>query len=134
MRLIRILVALAIVVLVPVLSASGAHATIDGPCSASGTISATTYDASRAAVKIPRSGDVHWKGAINNGGSGPRPIEGKVYIKLPPPLGQIQLAGNWNGPSSLYANPGTDHYDMPAGVLGPEVTGARPPPPRRPTL
>ena len=122
MRVIRILIALAIVVLVPVLTASAAHATINGPCTASGKISATTYDASRASAKIPRSGDVHWKGAINNGGSGQRPIEGKVYVKLPPPFGNIQLAGSWNGPSSLYANSGTYHYDMPSALVGPKFT------------
>jgi hypothetical protein len=122
MRLIRILVALAIVVLVPVLSASAAHATIKGPCTASGKIGATNYDASRASVKIPRKGDVHWKGAINNGGSGRRQIEGKVYIKLPPPIGKIQLAGSWNGPSSSYANKGTFHYDLPSVLVGPKFT------------
>jgi hypothetical protein len=122
MRVIRVLVALAIVVLVPVLTASAAHATINGPCTASGKISATTYDASRASVKIPRSGDVHWKGAINNGGSGRRPIEGKVYVKLPPPIPKLQLAGSWNGPSSLYANSGTYHYDMPSALVGPKFT------------
>src|SRR5262245_30568263 len=122
MRVIRVVIALAIVVLVPVLSASSAHATIKGPCTASGKISATTYDASRASVKIPRSGDVHWKGAINNGGSGKRQIEGKVYIKLPPPIGKIQVAGSWNGPSSLYANSGTYHYDMPSVLVGPKFT------------
>ena len=122
MRVIRVLVALAIVVLVPVLTASAAHATIKGPCTASGKISATTYDASRASVKIPRSGDVDWKGAINNGGSGRRQIEGKVYIKLPPPLPKLQLAGSWNGPSSLYANSGTYHYDLPSALVGPKFT------------
>jgi len=122
MRVIRVLVALAIVVLVPVLTASAAHATIKGPCTASGKISATTYDASRPSVKIPRSGDVHWKGAINNGGSGRRQIEGKVYIKLPPPIPKLQLAGSWNGPSSLYANSGTYHYDLPSALVGPKFT------------
>ena len=122
MRVIRVLVALAIVVLVPVVTASAAHATIKGPCTASGKISATTYDASRASVKLPRSGDVHWKGAINNGGSGRRQIEGKVYIKLPPPIPKLQLAGSWNGPSSLYANSGTYHYDLPSALVGPKFT------------
>lgn len=120
MKLIRLLVAVAIVVLVPLLSASAAHATINGPCTASGTISATTYNASRASVKIPRTGDVHWTGAINNGGSGKRPIEGKVYIKMPPPFPKLQLAGSWNGPSSLYKNSGTYHYDMPSVLVGPK--------------
>ena len=122
MRVLRVLVALAIVVLVPVLTASAAHATINGPCTASGKISATTYDASRPSVKIPRSGDVHWRGAINNGGSGRRPIEGKVYIKLPPPIPKLQLAGRWSGPSSLYANTGTYHYDMPSALVGAKFT------------
>ena len=45
MRLIRILVASAIVVLVPLLSATAAHATITGPCTASGTINGTIYTA-----------------------------------------------------------------------------------------
>ncbi len=120
MKLIRLLVAVAIVVLVPLLSASAAHATINGPCTASGTISATTYNASRASVTIPRTGDVHWTGAINNGGSGKRPIEGKVYIKMPPPFPKLQLAGSWNGPSSLYKNSGTYHYDMPSVLVGPK--------------
>jgi hypothetical protein len=122
MRVIRVLIALAIVVVVPVLTASAAHATINGPCTASGRIRATTYDARRASVKIPRSGDVHWQGAINNGGSGQRPIEGKVYIKLPPPFGKVQLAGSWDGPSSLHANRGTYHYDLPAVLVGPKFT------------
>jgi hypothetical protein len=122
MRVIRIVIALAIVVLVPVLTASAAHATIEGPCTASGKISATTYNASRASVKIPRTGDVQWKGAINNGGTGQRPIEGKVYVKLPPPFGKVQVAGSWDGPSSLYANRGTYHYDMPTVLVGPKFT------------
>jgi hypothetical protein len=119
MRLFRLLVAIAIALLVPVLTSSPAAATIDGPCTASGKISATTYDASRASVKIPRTGDVQWKGAINTG-SGKRQIEGKVYIKLPPPFGKLQLAGSWDGPSSRYANSGTYHYDMPTVLVGPK--------------
>ena len=120
MRLSRMLGATAIALLVPVLTSSPAAATVNGPCTASGKISATTYDASRASVKIPRTGDVHWKGAIDTGGSGKRPIEGKVYIKLPPPFGRVQLAGSWNGPSSRYANRGTYHYDMPSVLVGPK--------------
>ena len=122
MRLTRLLGATAITLLVPVLTSSPAAATINGPCTASGKISATTYDASRASVKIPRTGDVHWKGAIETGGSGKRQIEGKVYIKLPPPFGRVQLAGSWDGPSSRYANSGTYHYDMPSVLVGPKFT------------
>ena len=120
MRLIRLLGAIAIALLVPVLWLAPAAATINGPCTASGRISRTTYDASRASVKIPRSGDVNWKGAINTGGSGKRQIEGKVFIKVPPPFGRIQIAGSWDGPSSRYANSGTYHYDMPSVLVGPK--------------
>ena len=80
MRLIRILVAAAIILGVPVLFASSASGTISGPCTASGTINGATYNATQTFVVIPRKGDVHWKGAINTG-SGTRPVEGKVYLK-----------------------------------------------------
>ena len=98
MRLIRILVAAAIVLGVPVLFASSAGATISGPCTASGSITTgsgpgRTYRATQKAVVIPRKGDVHWKGAIKRGG-GKRNIEGKVYIKLPPPIGKIEIGGS----------------------------------------
>jgi hypothetical protein len=123
MRLIRILVATAIAVLVPVLTATTAHATIKGPCTASGTINGATYFASQPSAAIPRKGDVHWKGAINNGGRGKRNIEGKVQLELPPPFGKVVIGnGSWNGPSSRYANQDTYHYDLPAVLIGPKFT------------
>jgi len=122
MKVIRVLIALAIVVLVPLLDASAAHATINGPCTATGTIKTKTYDARQASAKIPRSGDVRWTGAINTPGRGQRPIEGKVEIKLPPPFGKVQLAGSWDGPSSRHRNRGTYHYDLPAVLVGPKFT------------
>ena len=98
MRLIRILVVAAIVIGVPILFASSASATINGPCSASGRITTgsgpgKTYHATQKSVVIPRKGDVHWKGAIKRGG-GKRNIEGKVYIKLPAPIGKIEIGGS----------------------------------------
>ena len=121
MRLIRILVAGLIVVGVPILSASSASATISGTCTASGRINGKTYNARQSSVVIPRKGDVHWKGAIKGGG-GKRNIEGKVYIKLPPPIGKIELGGSWNGPSSRYRNSGVYHYDLPSVLVGPKFT------------
>ena len=122
MRLIRILVAAAIVLGVPVLFASSASGTISAPCTASGTINGTTYDAAQTSVVIPRKGDVHWKGAIKTG-SGKRNIEGKVYLKLPPPFGKIVVGnGSWNGPSSSTANNGVYHYDLPSALVGPKFT------------
>ena len=117
------LVAVAIVSVVPLLSAAGAGATVKGPCTAGGTIKGKTYDATAASVKIPRSGDVAWKGAINRGGSGTRPVEGKVYLKLPPPWSKVVIAdGDWDGPSSRNANSGTYHYSLPSVLVGPKAT------------
>ena len=122
MRLIRILVATAIALGVPILFASSAGATITGPCTASGTINGTTYNATQKSVVIPRQGDVHWKGAISTG-SGKRNIEGKVYLKFPPPFGKMVVAnGSWNGPSSSYANSGKYHLDLPSALAGPKFT------------
>jgi hypothetical protein len=122
MRLIRILVAAAIVLGVPVLFASSASGTISGPCTASGTINGVTYDATQPSVVIPRKGDVNWTGAIQNA-SGTRNIEGKVYLKFPPPFGKIVVAnGDWNGSSSRNANSGKYHYDLPSALVGPKFT------------
>src|SRR5436305_788540 len=87
----RIHTAAAIALGVPVLFASSASGTIIGPCTASGTINGVTYNASQPSVVIPRKGDVNWTGAIQNA-SGTRNIEGKVYLKLPPPFGKIVVA------------------------------------------
>ena len=60
-------------------------------------------------------------------GSGKRNIEGKVYLKLPPPFGKIVIGnGSWDGPSSRYANNGVYTYDLPVGARRPEVHGVRP--------
>ena len=128
MRTIRILVAAAIIVLVPVLTATAARATINGPCTATRdgrTASSTT--ATRHPSSIPRKGDLHWKGAISTG-SGKRNIDGKVYLKLPPPFGQMVIAnGSWDGPSSRYTNAGEYHYNLPAALIGPKFTILRAP-------
>jgi hypothetical protein len=122
MRLIRILVAAAIALGVPILFASSASGTINGPCTASGTIKGKTYNATQKSVVIPREGDVRWKGAVS-AGSGSRNIEGKIYLKFPPPFGKIVVAdGDWNGPSSSYANSGKYHYDLPSVLVGPKFT------------
>jgi hypothetical protein len=119
MKMIRILVATAIIVLVPTLSAAAAHATVDGPCTATATIGQTSYDATQKSVEIPRKGAVAWKGSIP--GRGRRVINGKIYLKLPKPFGQIEIGnGSWNGPSSRYKNSGVYVYDFPAAMVGPK--------------
>jgi hypothetical protein len=120
MRLIRILVAGAIIVLVPVLTATAARATITGPCTATGTINGKTYRATQESVVIPRKAAVHWRGAIDTA-AGKRNISGKVYLKLPPPFGKIVIAnGTWDGPSSRHANSGVYTYDFPSALIGPK--------------
>jgi hypothetical protein len=122
MRLIRILVAGLIVVGVPILSASSAGATITGPCTASGTIGTRNYNATRKSAVIPRKGTVDWKGAVS-AGRGKRNIEGKVYLKLPPPFGKVVVAdGDWDGPSSSDRNQGHYDYDLPQILAGPKFT------------
>jgi hypothetical protein len=64
---------------------------------------------------------MHWRGTVS--GSGKRNIEGKVYLKLPPPFGKIVVGnGSWDGPSSRYANSGVYTYDLPAVLVGPKFT------------
>jgi hypothetical protein len=119
MKAIRVLIATAIIVLVPALSATAAHATVDGPCTATGTIGRTTYNANQASVEIPRKGAVAWKGTAP--GSGRRAIDGKIYLKLPKPFGQIEIGnGRWSGQSSRYKNQGVYVYDFPAAMIGPK--------------
>ncbi len=121
MRLVRILVAGAILALVPILSAPAAHAAITGPCTATGTINGKTYTASQDSVEIPRQADVHWRGAIRGVGSGEREINGKVYLEFPPPFGKMVIGNaEWSGPSSLYANKGVYTYDFPTALVGPK--------------
>jgi hypothetical protein len=123
MRLIRILVALAIVALVPVLTASAAHAELAGPCTATGTINGRVYDPKIDDLAvIPRAGEIHWRGTVT-GVTTKRDIEGKVYLKLPPPFGHVIIGnGSWDGPSSRNANSGVYTYDLPAVLVGPKLT------------
>jgi hypothetical protein len=124
MRLIRTLVAAAIIVAVPLLTTSSAGATINGPCTARGAINSKSYSATRKSVVIPRTGVVNWKGAIGTGsGNAVRDIEGKVYLKFPWPFGKTVIAnGDWNSPSSRYANNGKYDYDLPSLLVGPKFT------------
>lgn len=123
MKLIRMLVALAIVALVPLLTATAAQAQLAGPCTGTGTINGKVYDPKTvSSITVPRGPvDVHWRGTVS--GSGKRNIEGKVYLKLPPPFGKIVVGnGSWDGPSSRHANSGVYSYDLPAVFVGPKLT------------
>jgi hypothetical protein len=124
MRLIRILVALAIITVVPILTADAAHAELSGPCTATGRIEGKVYSPkSNTLVVIPRVGEVHWRGTVTNAPGAKRNIEGKVYLRLPRPFGQIVIGdGSWDGPSSSDANNGIYTYDLPSVLVGPKFT------------
>ena len=123
MRLIRILVAVAIIALVPILTASAAHAALAGPCTGTGTINGKVYDPKIDDLAVvPRAGEVHWRGTVKPV-RGTRAIEGTVYLKLPPPFGHVVIGnGTWNGRSSRYANSGVYTYNLPAVLVGPKFT------------
>ena len=121
MRLIRILVAVAIILVVPVLTATAAGAELSGPCTAGGQVKVggipQTPDINPAttnSVKIPRKGNVQWHGTA---GAGNRIVSGYVRIKLPPPLGDVKI-GSWSTRTSSHANAGVYKYDFATVLLG----------------
>jgi hypothetical protein len=122
MRLIRILVAAAIVIAFPILSATAAHASLDGPCTGTGTINGIKYDPKiEDSITIPRKGDVHWEGTVTDG-SGKRAINGEVYVELPWPISKVKFNGTWGKSSDSYENANVYHYDLPSVLVGPKFT------------
>jgi hypothetical protein len=123
MRLIRIVVALAIATLVPLLSATAAHAELTGPCTGTGQINAAgeVYNPKvQDSIVIPRAGEVHWRGTVP--GAGKRAIDGAVKVKLPWPFKEITLNGDWKKSSAKHANAGIYTYDLPSVLVGPKFT------------
>jgi hypothetical protein len=122
MRLIRILVASAIVAGMATLTAAPASAELTGPCTGTGRINSVTYNPKvQDSVVIPRSGEVHWRGTVQ-GGPGRRPIQGSVKVKLPWPINEITINGSWEKPSAKYANADVYTYDLPPVLIGPKFT------------
>jgi hypothetical protein len=125
MRLIRIVVAMAILALVPVLTATAAHAELTGPCTGTGRINAVTINPKiQDSAVIPRAGEVHWRGTVAGAaGQGKRPIEGEVAVKLPWPMKQVVINNSWAPrPSAKYGNVGVYTYNLPAVLVGPKIT------------
>ena len=124
MRLIRILVAAAIIVGVPVLFAGSAGATDQGPVHRHRRHQPPDLQQRPRPPRWFRArATSNGSGAVNTGSSGKRNIEGKVYLKFPPPFGKVVVAnGSWDGPSSTYANSGKYHYDLPEVLVGPKFT------------
>ncbi len=111
--------------LVVVLAATPAGAKLSGGCTASGTQLQTgkSYDAvTTNFAKIPRAGDVKWKGSVPVPATKRRAI-GEVQVKFPWPVGDVEI-GNWgkDGKSTgSNANAGTYHYDFPNVIAGIKV-------------
>jgi hypothetical protein len=103
---------------------STAHAALNGPCTAVGTLRATgkAYDAKVVDnITIPRVGDVDWK--ASTGKSGRRLAVGEVRVKFPAPIGEVTV-GDWgkNGKTTNAAgNSGDYHYDLPTLIAGIKV-------------
>ena len=105
-------------------SAAPAGASLTGACQASGTLVNTgkpsvTYNPKTVdKVKIPRKGDVEWKGST--GKTGKRAATGEVRVKFPPPIGKVTV-GQWGKDGktiSAPGNSGTYHYSLPSIIAG----------------
>ena len=106
------------------LSATPAGAQLSGPCTGKGTQvqQGVTYDATTVNfVKIPRKGDVKWIGTTT--ASGKRVAVGEVDVKLPWPIGNVDI-GDWGKtgvPTGSSGNSGTYHYDFSPLLAGIKV-------------
>jgi hypothetical protein len=104
--------------------ADPAAASLDGPCTASGTIVETgaRHDAKTTdKATIPRTGKVAWEGS--SGRSGERETSGEVTVAFPPPIGD-QTVGEWGKDgekSSKPGNNGTYVYDLPSVIAGIDI-------------
>ena len=104
--------------------AEPASASLDGPCTASGTIVETSerHDAKTTdEATIPRTGEVAWEGSTS--GSGERETSGEVTVGFPPPIGDV-VVGEWGKDgekSSKSANSDVYEYDLPSVIAGIEI-------------
>jgi hypothetical protein len=111
--------------LVVVGAAIPAGAKLTGGCTASGKLVQTgkTYDARTTdSAKIPRAGDVKWKGSVPVPAT-KRAAVGEVQVKFPWPVGDIEI-GHWGKDgkqTGSNANAGTYHYDFPRLIAGIKV-------------
>lgn len=98
-----------------------AHASLKGPCTASGTFREGNFnvDAKKVdEVEIPRADTVDWK--AGDPGSGERVIVGSVEIEFPPPIGKI-MVGEWGEDgkkAGAHNNSDSYTYDLPALIAG----------------
>jgi hypothetical protein len=93
-----------------------------GSCVATATWAATGVTKTSTAltsddvIEIPRASVVSWKGGVTGVAPGAsRHVAGHVALRLPPPLGSIDLA-DWGGSATATENTGTYRYDLPTLV------------------
>ena len=104
--------------------ASVAHASLSGPCEATGTFqTGTKSDGSftvnakslgSATVVIPREDTVNWTGAVDVPAQS-RSYSGSITVKLPPGFGSVTI-DSWNSTSDNVANDGVEEYQLPSLV------------------
>jgi hypothetical protein len=108
-----------------VAAAGPAAASLTGGCQASGTQLQTgkSYNAvTTNFAKIPRSGDVKWKGSVPVPAT-KRLAVGEVQVKFPFPVGDVEI-GHWGKDgkkTGSNANQGTYRYDFPKVIAGIKV-------------
>ncbi|MFC2177357.1 hypothetical protein ACFLRH_02950 [Actinomycetota bacterium] len=131
MKRTRALVLAAGVLIALVLTALPAAATIDGPCDGTGTwigespaleVVASELTEGEVVV-IPLEGNVEWTGAIEltPPPTEARPTSGDVKVKVPFPVGTIQV-GVWTSTGTSVGNTGIYEYEFPSVLSGFKVT------------
>lgn len=102
------------------IGASGAGASLNGPCEASGTFAEGGFEVDPKAVdevEIPRKDDISWEGSVPGRRNRQRPISGSIDVEFPPPIGKITV-GDWSSDSTTYKNSDVYSYDLPSVVAG----------------
>ncbi len=121
----------AVVLIALVLTALPAAATVSGPCDGSGTwvnespvleVVASQLTEGEVVV-IPLEGNVEWRGAIDlrPPPTEARPTSGNVKVKVPFPVGTVQV-GVWSSTGTSTGNSGNYDYEFPSILSGFKVT------------
>jgi hypothetical protein len=87
-----------------------------GAWKASGVTATSPQLATDDVIEVRRADEVSWSGRVVGPTAGtPRPVAGRVALRLPPPLGAISIA-DWSGPATAVERSGTYSYDLPSLV------------------
>lgn len=131
MKRTRAMALAAFVLIALALTALPAAATVSGPCDGSATwpdesppLQVVASQLSKGdVVVIPLEGSVEWIGNINLNPppTEARPTSGNVKVKVPAPVGTIQV-GVWSSTGTSTGNSGTYEYEFPSILSGFKVT------------